>query len=267
MRRCRTASPTGPGGVAEDDAVPEIIAVGSGKGGVGKTWLAITLGHALSRLGRRVLLFDGDLGLANVDIQLDFAPESDLGSVLAGRATLESAIAPCTAAGFDLICGRSGSGRLAELPAERIDGLLSDLVAAARDHDVVVLDLPAGIDRMVRGSLERATLRLVVATDEPTALTDAYALIKVSEQDRAPGRLAVVINMAKDLAGGRRTFDGLSRVCDRFLQVHPSLAGVVRRDPRVPDTIRHQTSLLTRHPSSDAARDVETLARALAGRP
>jgi flagellar biosynthesis protein FlhG len=253
--------------VAENDAVPEIIAVGSGKGGVGKARLAITLGQALSRLCRRVLVFDGDLGLANVDIQLNFAPVTDLGSVLAGRATLASVITRCPGTGFDLICGRSGSGRLAQLPRERIDCLLSDLMAVARDHDVLLLDLPAGIDRMVRGSLERATLRLVVATDEPTALTDAYALIKVSEQDVASGRLALVINMARDPEGGRQTFDGLSRVCDRFLQLRPSLAGIVRRDPRVPDTIRHQIPLLTRHPLSDAARDIEALTCALVGRP
>jgi flagellar biosynthesis protein FlhG len=106
----------------------------------------------------------------------------------------------------------------------------------------------------------------VVTTDEPTALTDAYALIKVSRNDDASGALELVVNLAASYEAGRRTHEGLQRVCAHFLGLSPPLAGVLRRDPRVPDAIRHQTPLLQRHPASPAAQDVEALARQLQDR-
>lgn len=240
-----------------------LIAVASGKGGIGKTWLTVTLAHALARLDRRVLLFDGDLGLANVDIQLGLGPERDLGTVLAGRCRLADAVQPYEPGGFDVLPGRSGSGRLAAVGAERIEELLNGLKGLAGGYDLVLLDLPAGVDSAVRRLFTAAEPRLVVTTDEPTALTDAYALVKVTKPAAVDGGFHVVVNFARSQAAGRQTFDGFCRVCARFLGVTPTLAGVVQHDPRVADAIRHQAPLLVRHPLSAAARDVETLARNL----
>jgi flagellar biosynthesis protein FlhG len=247
--------------------VTRIIAIASGKGGVGKTWLAISLGQALARRGQRVLLFDGDLGLANVDVQLGLGPGPDLAAVLCGRCTLAEAVRASAPVGFDVLPGRSGCGQLGEVDAALLERLLGDLAALARGYDVTLLDLPAGIDRAVRRLLLMATSRLVVTTDEPTALTDAYALIKVSRRDGAASPLELVVNLAESDAAGRRTHDGLRRVCEHFLELSPPLAGVLRRDPRVVDAIRHQAPLLLRHPNSPAACDVEALARHLQERP
>src|ERR1700691_4259960 len=126
-----------PGGVTDKRS---ILAVASGKGGVGKTWFAITLAHALARAGRRTLLFDGDLGLANVDVQLGATPRHDLGAVIAGSATLADAAAPHEC-GFDIIAGRSGSGGLASLPPPRLVELRRDLARFAQGYDFAVLDL------------------------------------------------------------------------------------------------------------------------------
>ena len=144
-----------------------IIAIASGKGGVGKTWFAITLAHATARAGRRVLLFDADLGLANVDIQLGLMPEHDLGSVIAGRATLATAAFRHQGGGFDIVAGRSGSGALSALDPVTLERTLSALRDAAERYDLVVLDLGAGLERTVRRMSAWVDVLLVLVTEEP----------------------------------------------------------------------------------------------------
>ncbi len=242
-----------------------LIAIASGKGGVGKTWLAITLAHALAGQGRRVLLFDGDLGLANVDIQLGLTPAHDLAAVVAGRVPLAAAVLAHPSGGFSVLAGRSGSGSLAALDPAALEAVLAALEAAARDYDAVLLDLGAGIDRAVRRMAAWADRLLVVATEEPTSITDAYALLKLNAGDRraAGPNAAVAVNQAGSEASGRRTYETLARACRTFLGVAPPLAGIIRRDERVRDAIRRQGLLLTRHPNTPAAADVGALAATL----
>lgn len=240
-----------------------IIAVASGKGGVGKTWFSITLAHAFARAGQKVLLFDADLGLANVDIQLGLMPKHDLASVIAGRLTLNQARMPFPAGGFDVIAGRSGSGSLASIPLARLQFLGEDLQLMAAGYDRVVLDLGAGIDRSVRALAAMAGTVLLVTTDEPTALTDAYAFVKVHTADRARSEIEVVVNAVNSIREGERTYQTLLKACQGFLKISPRLAGVIRRDTRVREAIRTQTPILTRHPGSEAASDVEAIVRGL----
>lgn len=238
------------------------IAVASGKGGVGKTWFAITLAQALAQEGARVLLFDGDLGLANVDIQLGLAPAHDLSAVLSGRLSAADAISTVPAAGFDVLPGRSGSGSIAGLAPARLETLLAEVFRT--DYDIVLLDLGAGLDAGTRRMTASADTLLVVATDEPTSLTDAYAVLKLAAADRAaPGDARLVVNQAATLAAGRRTFETLARACQQFLGSQLPLAGIVRRDDHVRDAIRRQTPLLTRHPGCHAAEDVRGIARGI----
>jgi flagellar biosynthesis protein FlhG len=241
-----------------------IIAVASGKGGVGKTWLAITLAHALARLGRRTLLFHGDLGLANVDIQLGLMPEHDLGGVLSGRLSLAQATLPFAPGGFDIVSGRSGCGRLAGVPAARLTKLSDDLVTTAARYDHVILDLGAGLERIVRELTRLAGCCVVVTTDELTSLTDAYAFVKVAYLQGAEADMRIVVNMANSAREGERSYGALLRACEAFLNISPPLLGVVRRDPKVREAIRSQTGLLTRFPNSAAAADVEAIAAKLA---
>jgi len=247
-------------------AAGRIIAVASGKGGVGKTWLAITLAHAMARSGLRVLLFDGDLGLANVDVQLGLMPDGDVGEVASGRLPLERVVLHHDG-GFDILPGRSGSGSLAALDPALLERILAALRSATAQYHVVVLDLGAGLDRAQRRMASFADTLLVVATDEPTSLTDAYAVLKLYSGDvgpRGPGDARIVVNQAGTLAAGERTFATLQRACSTFLGRAPALAGVIRRDDRVRDAIRRQTLLLIRHPTTHAAVDVEAVAATLA---
>ncbi len=182
-----------------------IVAVASGKGGVGKTWFSITIAHALARRGSRVLLFDGDLGLANVDIQLGLTPERDIGGVIAGRSTLAQAAMRHAEGGFDVVAGRSGSGAFSALDALSLDRVLAAVREATRKYDTVLLDLGAGLDRTVRTMAAFADTLLVLATEEPTSLTDAYAVLKLHQADHGTGEARIVVNQAASRAGGERT--------------------------------------------------------------
>lgn len=235
------------------------IAIASGKGGVGKTWLSITLCHALANKGKKVLLFDGDLGLANVDIQLGLMPKHDLGGVLAGRLPLNQATTAYSDGGFDIIAGRSGSGNLADIATSRLRSLSEDITLLSASYDQVVFDLGAGVERTVRSLANQVDVVFVVTTDEPTALTDAYAFIKLTHMERPNLELKVIVNMANSTKEGERTYNTILKACEGFLKFSPALAGVVRRDTKVRETIRNQTSILVRFPNTEAANDVRMI--------
>ncbi|MDX9690265.1 MAG: MinD/ParA family protein [Proteobacteria bacterium] len=237
-----------------------MIAIASGKGGVGKTWLSVTLCHALAKRGKRVLLFDGDFGLANVDIQLGLTPDKDLGHVIEGQTTLANAITRYEEGGFDILAGRSGSGNLATLNATTLSSLRSDLIALAANYDHVFVDLGAGVDRAVRQMAGPAAITYVVVTDEPTSLTDAYAFIKLSRAANPRADMRIIVNMAASTAEGQRTYDTIRKAAESFLSYRPPLVGIVRRDPKVRDAIRSQTPILVRYPTADAAADAESIA-------
>jgi len=235
-----------------------LLAIASGKGGVGKTWLAITLAHALAAQGACVLLVDADFGLANVDIQLGLMPARDLSDVLAGTIPLADAVTRHDA-GFDIIPGRSGA---AGLPQGCLTDLLPSLKALASHYDLVLLDLGSGIDPTLRHLAAVADALLVVITEDPTSLTDGYAVLKLHGQDCThPIPTHIVVNQASSPASGARVFATLAQACRRYLAATPVLLGIIRRDDRVRDAIRRQTPLLRRHPSAAAARDVEAIAQ------
>jgi flagellar biosynthesis protein FlhG len=248
---------------ANSPAGNNVLAVASGKGGVGKTWFAITLAHAIARSGKRSLLFDGDLGLANVDVQLGLNPEQDLSRVLTGRQPITHAVQSVVAGGFDVIAGRSGSGTLASMAPGQLDTLGRSLTDIAPRYDRVILDLGAGVDRTVRSLTGRAGTLIVVITEEPTALTDAYAFIKLTKRRRPDVNVKIVVNLASSQKQGEQIFGALRKVCDSFLNVQPELLGVIRRDAWVRDSIKRQSLIFERQPNAAAASDVEGIATRL----
>lgn len=241
-----------------------IIAVASGKGGVGKTWFSITLAHALAKTGKSVLLFDGDLGLANVDVQLGLMPKRDLNDVIRGRLALEHVVQRYDEGGFDIIAGRSGQASLSALPSQRLLMLRDQLLELANKYDVAIIDLGAGVDRTVRMFAAMATKTLLVTTDEPTSLTDAYAFIKLGNAAGTSKHVNIVVNMAASQIEGEKTYKTLLKACENFLRLSPPMAGMVRQDAKVKDTIRHQTPILIRSPNTDAAEDVLKIAHYMA---
>lgn len=252
-------------------AVARVLAIGSGKGGVGKTWLSSTLAAAMGRAGRRALLVDCDLGLANVDVQLGVRPMADLSSVVKGWVDIEAAVTPVMggpgrAGGFDLISGVSGEGTLAHLDGPALTQLTAGVRRIAPHYDWVILDLGAGIEGQVMRMARSADRVMIVTTEEPTALTDAYAFAKVFRlgNHEAPAPW-ITVNLAENRLKGRHTYDQFAAACERFLGFRPPLAGVICRDPRVVDAIRAQTPLPVRHPQAQAFDDVMRIAETLNG--
>lgn len=237
-----------------------VIAVASGKGGVGKTWFSITLAHSFAKQGKKVLLFDGDLGLANVDVQLGLMPKRDLNDVIRGRLSLSKVVQTYEDGGFDIIAGRSGQASLSALPSQRLAMLRDQLLDVANQYDVVIIDLGAGVDRTVRMLSAAATRTLLISTDEPTSLTDAYAFIKLGNAAGMSKNVSVVVNQATSIGEGEKTYKTLLKACENFLRITPPMAGMVRLDPRVKESIRHQTPILTRSPNTEAAEDVRSIA-------
>jgi flagellar biosynthesis protein FlhG len=246
-----------------------IFAIASGKGGVGKTWLSCTLACIYGRLGKRTLLVDGDIGLANIDVQLGVRPQADLAAVSRGWIDLDRAVTPIfggagKTGGFDLLPGHSGSGALAAMPLEDVNKLAIGVSALALHYERLVFDLAAGVDQCVMRLARQADRTVIVTTEEPPALTDAYAFMKLQRlQNPEADPPWIVVNMAEKRATGRRVYEQLAKACETYLGFRPPLAGIICRDPRVPDCIRAQTALPIRHPTSQALDDAMRVAETL----
>ena len=242
-----------------------LITIASGKGGVGKTWFAATLCHALAQRHKKSLLFDCDFGLANVDIQLGLMPENDLGQVIANEITLADAVYPQSASGliFDIISGQSGSGALASLKMERLIDLAGRICNLAQEYDYTIMDLGAGVENSVMTLARASDKVIVVITADPTSLTDAYAFIKLLNMRNNDAEIQIVVNMAEDQNEGRRAFEKINKVCQNFLNISPKLLGVIVRDKHVADAIRSQLPLLSRYPQCKAGENVIEIAKKL----
>lgn len=245
-----------------------IIAVASGKGGVGKTFISVSLARAFAQLGRRTLLIDGDLGLANVDIQLGIAPEADLAAVVAGWVNLDDAIMAvdggCDNDGFDVIAGRSGSGVLAELPHEEVAHIAAGVSALALEYDQVIIDLGAGLESNCMRLARTADKALIVITDEPSSMTDAYAFIKVLRNYAGKVEPVIAINQAETRQDGQRTYETIAKACKTFLGFRPSLAGIVMYDQKVKQAVNQQKTLISIDPHAQPVLDTLSIAQTLA---
>jgi len=244
--------------------MPRILSITSGKGGVGKTTLSVNLALALAARGRRVCLFDADLGLANANILLDLKPERTLEQVLEGECRLADIILSARE-GLDVVPGASGVERLANLEPL----LLADLqaqFAALDDYDYVIFDTASGIGHGVMQLVLASPEVLVALSPEPTSLTDAYALVKLLRQHRHRGRLDVVVNMVRTRALGRHTFDKFREVARVYLQMELELLATVPHDKRVPEAIQARRAVIESEPEGPASRAVQGLAEALEAR-
>ncbi len=242
------------------------IAIASGKGGVGKTNIVANLAIALRRRGKRVIVIDADLGLANLDTLLGVNPRATLRHVLRGECALRDVLVEGPA-GIQLVPAASGFEDLTQLTDTQRLLLLEQVDSLDGAFDVLLLDTGAGISSNVLFFAAAAHETMVVVTPEPTALTDAYALVKVLSTRYAEQRFTVLVNMARGEFEARRTFTHLSRVAERFLHVSLRWAGWVPFDAEVPEAVRRQRAVVELAPRAPVSLAFEALAERLVNEP
>lgn len=245
-------------------AAGRIFAIASGKGGVGRSWFSTMLAMVCARHDR-TLLVDCDFALANIDVILGVRPKTDMHSIVRGMVKLEDAITPVLGGadserGFDLIAGHSGSGALGAVSLNEVARVAQGIVNHAPQYGQVILDLAAGVDPSVMRLARVADEIVLVTTEEPTALTDAYAFTKLLRLQGSQMVPWIVVNMVENRVKGRKVFDQFSLACNEYLGFKPQFAGAIRRDPRVADSVRAQTPLPIRHPQNEAFADVVRVA-------
>jgi flagellar biosynthesis protein FlhG len=249
-----------PASVSPVQANPvQVIAVTGGKGGVGKTSVSVNLATALASRGKQVLLLDGDLGLANVDVFLGLTPRLTVADVLAGNCTLEEVIVEAPQ-GFKVVPAASGIAQLAELDTLTHLGLVRAFGDLASRLDVMVVDTAPGIVGSVLQFSQAAQQVLVVICDEPASLTDAYALIKILSRDHGVKQFRVVANQSRGKGLGQALFERFERVANRFLSVELDYVGEIPEDPFLRRAVREQRPVVAAYPSCPAAVALKTLA-------
>ena len=246
-----------------------ITAVTSGKGGVGKTFVSANLAAALAQRGERVLVLDADLGLANLDVVLNLHPKITLHDVFSGKNRLDEAIVP-VASGFSVLLAGSGMVEYSRLTPEVRDQLLETIEALTPRFDRILLDTGAGISDVVLYTLSLAHDVLVVTTPEPTAMTDAYATIKVLAATQGRRELLLAVNQTLKPGEGRMIRGQLQLVIDRFVSpgvdapVKLEFVGELPVDPSVRAAVQKRQLLLELYPGSPAALAVLALAGRIA---
>jgi flagellar biosynthesis protein FlhG len=236
------------------------IAVTGGKGGVGKTNVSVNLAVALADLGRRVMILDADLGLANIDVVLGLHPEYDLSHVLRGEKLLEEVVIEGPS-GIQIVPAASGIRQMAELSQAEHAGLIRGFSDIGNDLDVLIVDTAAGISDTVI-SFSRAVQELIVVVcDEPASITDAYAMIKLLYREYGVRRFRILANMTRSAQEGRDLYNKMCRVTDRYLDVMLSYLGSIPYDESMRKAIKSQKPVVHAFPRCRAAQTLKNLAK------
>lgn len=239
-----------------------VLAVTSGKGGVGKTSIAANLAVCLAASRKKTILFDADLGLGNLDVIMGLNSKYNISHVIRGRKSIEEII-HIGPEGLEIICGTSGLEDLANINEFQRQRLLRELSKLQENGDVIVIDTAAGISRSVIGFCLAADHVLVVTTPEATAMTDAYAMIKVLIGNRFGGRISLIVNLAETITEGKKTYHQITNVVKRFLNAHVYDAGVILRDERLSSAVRLRKPVVLAYPKAQISSSLAALAAKL----
>lgn len=237
-----------------------VLAVSSGKGGVGKTNVSVNLGIALAQEGKEVMLMDADFGLANVDVMLGLHPTYNLSHVISGERSLEEVIVPGPS-GLRVVPASSGVKKMAELDITQHAGVIRAFSELSHQLDVLIIDTAAGISESVVSYARAAQEVVMVVCDEPASITDAYALIKLLSRDYGINRFRILANMVLSAQEGRALFQKLTAVTDRYLDIAMDFMGAIPYDDYLKKAVQKQRAVVEAYPRSKAALAFKKLAQ------
>jgi flagellar biosynthesis protein FlhG len=237
-----------------------VIAVTSGKGGVGKTNVSVNLGISMAAMGKEVMLMDADLGLANVDVMLGLHPKYNLSHVISGERSLDEVVVTGPE-GMRIVPSSSGLQAMAELAPAEHAGVIRAFSEIKYPLDVLIIDTAAGISDSVVSYTKAAQEVVVVLCDEPASLTDAYALIKLLNRDYGLHRFRILANMVSSIQNGREIYQKLVRVTDRYLDVALDFMGIVPNDEYLRKAVQRQRAVTDAYPRSKSSLAFKKLAQ------
>ena len=237
-----------------------VIAVTSGKGGVGKSNITVNLAVTLAQAGERVMVMDADMGLANIDVLLGLSPGLNLSHVINGECTLEETIIEGPA-GIKIVPASSGVAMMTDLTPAQNAGVIRSFSDLTEPVDPLLIDTAAGLSDSVVSYLRAAREVIVVVCDEPASITDAYAMIKVMNREYGVQRFHVLANQAASASQGRELYNKLSRVAERFLDVTLDYLGAVPYDDNLKKAVQKQKAVVQAFPRSPASNAFKQIAR------
>jgi flagellar biosynthesis protein FlhG len=241
---------------------PVAVAITSGKGGVGKTNVVANLAVALANMGKRVLVLDADFGMANIDVLLGLAPKYNLSDFLYGPKTLEEIVIEGPS-GIRIVPASSGIERMTALTVEQQTKLIRGLSQLGVDTDYLLIDTAAGISSNVINLLLAAGVVIVVTAPDPTAIVDAYLVVKILAHRESQKKVYILVNSVTDRREALAVFRQIDSASKRFLDKPLELFGHIERDPNVVDAVRHQLPVVNMLPEASASRCLNNLARKL----
>jgi len=253
--------------LSKNKVIPRVLAVTSGKGGVGKTNLVGNLAVTLERLGKRVVILDADVGLANIDIIFNMRPEYNISHVISGEKNIKQVIVT-TEHGVKIIPGGSGFAHLTNLNEGEKLNLLSEFETIGDIADIVLIDTGAGISSNVLYFNSSADECIVIATREPTSITDSYALMKVLSKDYGTKYFKLIVNMVESERDAKTVYASLSHAMDRFLgDVVLEYFGCIPQDPMLPKAVIKHSTVLDFAPHAPSSAAIEKIAQKIASSP
>jgi flagellar biosynthesis protein FlhG len=244
----------------------QVLAVTGGKGGVGKSNIAVNLSIELGRVGRKVLILDGDLGMANIDVLCGLKPNGTLAEVIAGAMRLDDILIRLDD-NVSVLPAASGAAAMTGMSAAEYGGLIQYFSELREPIDTLVIDTPAGICSQVTSFCRAAREVLVVVCDEPTSITDAYATIKVLSTEYQVERFNVIVNRAKSSQHGVELFEKIVRVAEKNMDVTLNYLGSIPDDPQLKQGVWEQRPVAVSYPRSRASLAFQKLARKIDGWP
>lgn len=230
-----------------------IITITSGKGGVGKTNIATNMAIAYGQMGKKVILIDADLGLANVNVMLNILPQYNLYHVIRKQKKMADIILD-TNYGIKMIAGASGFSKIANMDEQERTSFINEMYSLS-DADIIIIDTSAGVSKNVLGFVAAADEVIVVTTPEPTSITDAYGIIKIiaTEVDNININLKMIVNRVSSSVEGKRVADRMTQIAAQFLNLKVEYAGFIYDDPIVPQSVLRQKPFIVEEPKSKAA--------------